>query len=79
MPGREITAFNIVLSHGSMAITERRMIDFEGVIAATDEPQVVIGIITYVRSVNPAQVPQLVQAAMGSPNEDVRVAAAVFS
>ena len=61
-----------------MVITGQRMGEFEEVLAVTDDPLVVTGVIGYVRTVNPLQVPQLVQVGLASTNQDVRSAAAAF-
>jgi Reverse transcriptase (RNA-dependent DNA polymerase) len=58
-PGPEISAFNVVLSNGEMAITDDRMHDFENdLLRAT--PSAAAAIIAYVRSVNPSQADRLV-------------------
>jgi hypothetical protein len=54
MTGPEITAFNIALSNGQMAITDNRMHEFEGDLAHST-PASAAAIVAYVRSVNPLQ------------------------
>ncbi len=77
-PGREVTAFNIVLSNGALAVTQRRMQEFEDDILASGA-LVVAGIIGYVYSVNRAQAAELVSIAQTSPDEAVRDAADKYS
>lgn len=58
-PALEITAFNIALSHKTLRITEERLAEFRtGYLAATSD-YCKAGIISYVGSVNPAQVGEL--------------------
>jgi hypothetical protein len=65
LPGPQITAFNVVLSHGEMAITDDRMHEFESdLIRAT--PSAGAAIIAYVRSVNPLQADRLLEVAQTS-------------
>jgi Reverse transcriptase (RNA-dependent DNA polymerase) len=78
VPGPEITAFNIILSHESIVVAEDRMVEFEGVISLADNPFVVTGVIAYVQSANASQVPRLVQVGLASANQDVQSAAAAF-
>lgn len=65
LPGAQITAFNVVLSNGEMAITDDRMHEFEGdLIRATSSAAAAI--IAYVRSVNPLQADRLLEVAQTS-------------
>jgi len=74
-PGSEITAFNVALSNGTLAITGDRMREFEDDILRSP-PAAVIAIIGYVRSINRAQADALVEVALTSPDDAVREAAA---
>jgi hypothetical protein len=71
LPGPEITAFNIVLSHGMLAITDDRMHDFQGDLLRST-PSEAAAIIAYVRSVNRSQADRLVQVALASSADGVR-------
>jgi hypothetical protein len=62
-PSAEITAFNVVLSNGNLAITERRMHEFDGDIISS-EPSSVAAIIAYVHSINRGQADELVEVAL---------------
>ena len=57
-PGPEIRAFNIELSNGHMAITEKRLHEFEEDLVHAI-PASASAIISYVHSVNPAQADRL--------------------
>jgi hypothetical protein len=77
-PGPAITAFNIVLSNGEMAITDDRMHEFESyLIRAT--PPAAAAIIAYVRTVNRSQADRLVQVALISSADGVQEAEANFA
>ena len=78
LPGPEITAFNIVLSNGELAITSNRMREFESDLMRST-PSAAAGIIAYVRSVNGSQADRLVQVALASSDDGVREAAAKFA
>ncbi|HWE77571.1 MAG TPA: reverse transcriptase domain-containing protein [Pseudolabrys sp.] len=67
----EVTAFNIRLSNGSMAITERRMQEFETALERSD-PRKAVGIVSYVRSVNHSQAEELAKQIMAFPEGEVR-------
>ncbi len=59
-PSSVVTAFNVDLSHGSLMISRERLELFRMAYAAASSSQVADGILGYVRSVNPAQVPVVV-------------------
>lgn len=58
LPGPEITAFNVVLSNGEMAITAGRMHQFESDLLHST-PSIAAAIIAYVGSVNRLQADRL--------------------
>jgi hypothetical protein len=70
-PSSAITAFNIVLANGGLAVTEERMREFEDALLLSG-PASVGAIIAYVRSINRAQAGGLVEVAFTSPDGDVR-------
>jgi len=53
-PAPEITVFNLVLSNGTLVVSDAKMAEFEVEVRKGD-PAVSTGIITYVWTVNPAQ------------------------
>jgi Reverse transcriptase (RNA-dependent DNA polymerase) len=55
-PSTTVTAFNIQLSHGKIRITDSRMAMFIETCQTTDNPSVIAGINSYIRSVDPSQV-----------------------
>jgi hypothetical protein len=65
-PSSEITAFNVALSNGTLAITEGRMREFEDDILRSP-PAAVAAIIAYVRSINRSQADGLAELAIVSP------------
>jgi hypothetical protein len=73
--GAAIVAFNIVLSHGSLMITDARMDDFEDDVLRLDA-NAVVAIIGYVRGVNRSQSDHLIRVGTDSPNPSVRAAMA---
>jgi hypothetical protein len=77
-PDLAITAFNIVLSNGELAVTEERMHAFEAAILSSG-PASAAAINAYVRSINRAQAEELVEIARTSSDSEVRDLAATFS
>jgi hypothetical protein len=77
-PSSAITAFNIVLSNGGLAVTEERMRAFEDAILSSGTISVA-AIIAYVRSINRAHADDLVEVACTSPDVEVRELAASFA
>ena len=59
-PSPMVTAFNVDLSHGSLVISKERIERFRVAYATTSSSHVADGILGYVRSVNPAQLPVVV-------------------
>jgi Reverse transcriptase (RNA-dependent DNA polymerase) len=76
-PSTEITAFNVALSNGSMAITAERLHEFEDDILALGA-LAVAAILTYVRSINRSQAEGLARIALTCSNEEVRAVAANY-
>ena len=74
----EVTAFNVALSNGSMAITEERLHEFEDDILALGALPVA-AILAYVRSINRSQAEGLALIALTSSDEEVREVAAALS
>jgi hypothetical protein len=74
-PSSAITAFNIVLSSGGLAVTEERMRVFEDAILSSG-PVSVAAIIAYVRPINRGQADDLVKVACTSSDVEVRELAA---
>ena len=70
LPGPEITAFNIALTHDVMAITDDRMREFESDILGMP-PIAAAAVIAYVRTVNRLQAAHLMEVALTSPNDGV--------
>ncbi|MFN6509379.1 reverse transcriptase domain-containing protein [Xanthomonas translucens] len=58
-PATEVTAFNVDLSHGSLAVTQERLERFRESYAMAMSSQAAIGILDYVHKINPAQVDAL--------------------
>jgi hypothetical protein len=76
-PSSAITAFNIVLSNGELAVTEERMHAFEGAILSSGHVSAA-AIIAYVRSINRNQAEELVETARTSLDAEVRDLAATY-
>jgi Reverse transcriptase (RNA-dependent DNA polymerase) len=76
-PSSAITAFNIVLSNGELAVTAERMHAFEDAVLSSG-PASAAAIIAYVRSINRAQADELAEAARTSPDAEVRDLAAAY-
>jgi hypothetical protein len=77
LPARVITAFNIALSNGEMAIVDDRLREFElDILRVTSSAAA--GIIAYVRTVNVTQATRLVEVALTSSDRLVREAASHF-
>ncbi|QWN02773.1 hypothetical protein DGN16_05805 [Xanthomonas citri pv. fuscans] len=55
-PGSTVTAFNVELSHGLLALTQGRLDRFRESYATASSLHVEHGIVRYVHSINPAQV-----------------------
>lgn len=73
LPGPEITAFNVVLSNGELAITDDRMHEFESdLFRAT--PSAAAAIVAYVCGVNRSQADRLVQVVLSSSIDNVQQA-----
>jgi hypothetical protein len=70
-PDSAITAFNIVLSNGELAVTEERMHAFEDAILSSG-PASATAIIAYVCSINRAQAEKLIEMVRTSPDAEVR-------
>jgi hypothetical protein len=60
-PGSAITAFNIVLSNGELAVTKERLHEFEAAIVLSGSATAIAAIIAYVRSINHGQAAELVK------------------
>lgn len=58
-PAGQITAFNIELTHASLAISQERLDEFKLALAAGASPDKQKGILNYVKSVNHAQATKL--------------------
>ena len=69
-PGREITAFNVVLSNGEIAITNDRMHQFESDLLRS-KLAAAAAMIAYVRSVNRSQADRLLEIALTSSDDGV--------
>jgi len=54
-PSTDITAFNIELSNGKLAITKKRLSAFESILAESKNPYQIDGILGYIKTVCPAQ------------------------
>lgn len=58
-PAVNVTAFNIELSHEMLRITDERLTLLRGDYQATESVHCKAGIVSYIESVNPDQVPQV--------------------